>query len=270
MLNNHNSFFSRIPVPYNSNGAGWKIDADGNIELRDGNPVYVDAAGQELALGADTVKRLNAEAKTHRERADALAVEVKKFEGIDPDKARDAVDKLTKIDQKKLIDAGEVEKVREEIGKSFSEKITALETENKTLKTDKNGLIVAHQFSSSKFISEKVAVPLPMFKNTFAKNFTVDENGNTVPTYDNGNKVYSKKKSGELADFDEAIEILVSESGFSDSILKGGGHSGSGNGGGGGNGGGDGVRKMTKSQLQALSPAQQMEAMTSGKVMLVD
>ncbi|HEJ3129468.1 TPA: hypothetical protein SL290_006283, partial [Pseudomonas aeruginosa] len=43
-----------------------------------------------------------------------------------------------------------------------------------------------------------------------------------------GNKLYSKARPGEAADFDEALEILVDQYPYRDQILKGSGHSGGG------------------------------------------
>lgn len=43
-----------------------------------------------------------------------------------------------------------------------------------------------------------------------------------------GNPIYSRKNPGELADFDEALEIIISQYPHKDSILRGSGASGAG------------------------------------------
>ena len=105
------------------NNPGWKLDAEGKIELKDGNPIYVDASGRESVMDVGAITRLNGEAKTHREAKEAAEAKLKAFEGLDPEAARKAVDTVKNIDAKKLIDAGEVEKVRESVKAEFMTQI---------------------------------------------------------------------------------------------------------------------------------------------------
>ena len=66
-----------------------------------------------------------------------------------------------------------------------------------------------------------------MAQDTFGKMFKVEND--TVVGYDNqGNKIYSNEHPGELADFDEALELLVNKYPYKDNILKSSGRSGSG------------------------------------------
>ena len=58
------------PVSFAPGTAGWKMDADGHIVLKDGNPVYVDSEGREIVTESGTISRLNGEAKANRERAE--------------------------------------------------------------------------------------------------------------------------------------------------------------------------------------------------------
>ena len=97
------------------NNPGWKLDADGKLELKDGNPIYLDASGRESIVDGGTITRLNGEARAHREAKEAAETKLRAFEGLDPEAARKAVETVKNIDAKKLIDAGEVEKVRESV-----------------------------------------------------------------------------------------------------------------------------------------------------------
>ena len=51
-----------------------KLDEQGHVVVQDGKPVYVHDDGKEVAFDAvgtvSTIGRLNAEAKSHRERAE--------------------------------------------------------------------------------------------------------------------------------------------------------------------------------------------------------
>jgi hypothetical protein len=61
----------------------------------------------------------------------------------------------------------------------------------------------------------------------FGQNFKI-ENGKIVATDLTGNKIFSRARPGEHADFEEALEILVDQYPHKDQILKGTGSSGSG------------------------------------------
>ena len=125
-------------------------------------------------------------------------------------------------------------------------------------------------FGSSAFVKERIGVPAEMFQATFAKNFKV-ENGKVIPYDTTGNKVYSKKRMGEVADVDEALEIMVDAYPYKDSILKADDQSGSGND---GNGGGRGNgRTIKRADFDKMAPSQQAETaalMGKGEVTVVD
>ena len=93
------------------NKSGWKMDGDKIAVDGDGNPIFINAAGQEQSVKGDTITNLNAEAKQHRVAKEAAEAELKKYEvngkRIDPEVATKAIDTVSKIDAKKLIDAGE-------------------------------------------------------------------------------------------------------------------------------------------------------------------
>ncbi len=59
------------------NKTAWKLDADGKLELKDGNPVFVDSAGKELVIDQNTISRLNGEARGHREGKEAAEAKLK-------------------------------------------------------------------------------------------------------------------------------------------------------------------------------------------------
>lgn len=253
------------------NKAGWKKKADGSLEVNaDGNPIYVTADGQEMVTEAGTVQRFTDEAKQHRIRAEKAEADLLPFKGIDPVKAKEAIEKLGKIDQKTLIDAGEVDRVRAEISNAFTAQIDELKAANGTLAQDRDNLIRSNAFSNSEFIRDRVAVPREMFEKTFGDQFKV-EDGKLVPYDRNGNPVMSKKRVGERAEVDEAFEIIVDNYPHKETILKANAGAGSGNGGGGGGRGpGRFVKRADFEKMNPIDQAATAAAMGKGELQVVD
>ena len=216
-----------------------KLDENGNAVLQDGKPVYVHDDGKEVAFDAPgtvaTITRLNSEAKGHRERAENAEKAVKAFEGIDdPAAAKKALATVANLDAKTLVDAGEIETVKTEISKAFQLQLDDVTGKAKTLEQQLYAEKIGGSFSRSKFIADKLAVPADMVQATFGQNLKV-EDGKVVAYDAQGQKIFSRARPGELADFDEAIETLVSQYPHRDHILK----SSGANGGGAQNGGGN-------------------------------
>ncbi|MCG6540179.1 hypothetical protein MCB86_08830 [Pseudomonas sp. KSR10] len=209
-----------------------KLDENGNAVLQDGKPVYVHDDGKEVAFDAPatvaTITRLNAEAKTHREGKEAAEKLLKGFDGIeDPAAARKALETLANLDAKKLVDAGEIEKVKSEISKAFQAQLDEANGKAQTLEQQLYGEKIGGSFARSKVIAEKLAVPADMVQATFGSCFKIEE-GKVVAYDANGNKIFSRARPGELADFDEALETLVDSYPHKDHILKGSGANGGG------------------------------------------
>ena len=262
----------RIPMVFNPGKSGWKISEDGKtIEMKDGNPVWIEADGTEKVLQQDTITRLNNENATHRKNVETLQATVTKFKDIDPDKAREAIATIDKIDKKKLIDAGEVDKVRAAISGEYETKIAEKDKAFTDLENRFNGMRVDTIFSTSEFVRDQVAIPQDMFQAYFRQNFKPGPDGK-IEAYDKaGNRVMSKQKIGEFADPSEALEILVNQHPQKDIIVKPSNQSGSGNNGGGGNR--HGQRVMKRAEFDQLQPAEQATIagkMKTGEISVVD
>lgn len=237
-----------------------KLDDKGAVVVSDGKPVYVKDDGSEIAFDVvgttATIARLNAEAKTHREAKEAAEKSLKAFEGItDPVAAIKALETVSSLDAKKLIDAGEVEKVKSEISKAFETKLTEATGKAQALEQQLYAEKVGGAFARSKFIADKLAIPPDMVEARFGKNFAI-EDGKIVAKDQNGNKLYSAANPGELANPDEALEMLVNAYPYKDSILKGSGASGSGAGP--SNQGAGGKKTITRAQFEALGPTEKI------------
>lgn len=258
----------------------FKYDADGNIAVQEVNgqklPIFVNAEGKEAPFDGDstvaTISRLNGEAKGHRERAEKAEGALKTFEGIsDPAAAIKALNTVKNLDDKKLVDAGEVEKVKAEAIKSVEEKYAPVVKKAGDLEAQLNSHLIGGAFSRSKFISEKFAAEGPagveIAQALFANRFKV-EDGKVVALDANGGKIFSRTRHGELADAEEAIEIMVDAYPHKAHILKGTGANGGGAQGG-GNGGG-GKRTLSRDQFNALDPVEQAKTARDPNVSITD
>lgn len=247
-----------------------KFDDKGMPALADVNgekmPIYVHDDGKEAPLDVRALmsslnsrieqnKRIEAEMKELRQKLQA-------FSGIDdPSAAMKAMEVVKGLEQGQLIKAGEVERVKSEIAKSFEAKMSEIAQERDLLRDELYNEKVGGAFMRSKAISEKFAIPADLVQARFGNNFGIE--GGKIYAVDNaGNKIYSRTKPGELADFDEALMTLVEQYPYKDSILKGSGSSGGGASAGGSNGGYG--RTMTLEQLNQMKPAERAKVMASG------
>lgn len=243
-----------------------KLDANGNVVVQDGKPVYVADDGKEIAFDVvgtqATIGRLNSEAKGNRERAEAAEKSLKSFDGIaDPAAALKALETVSSLDAKKLIDAGEVEKVKSEISKAFQAQLDQANGKAQTLEQALYGEKVGGAFARSKMIAEKLAIPADLVQARFGQQFKIEE-GKTVAYDMHGNKIYSRARPGEIADFDEALESLIDQYPYKDTILKSSGASGSGAHG--NSQGAGGSKTLTQAQFQSMTPAARAAAFAGG------
>jgi len=239
-------------------------------EVSDGKPVYLDDEGKEHRYDAPAMRgsldKLNGVLSEERGKLQALSDKIKTFDGLDAEAARAALQTLDSIDKKKLIDAGEIDKVKAQISegydKQLAEKDKAYSELERTHQTDKINLA----FQGSKFVKDRLAIPADMVQSAFARNFQF-ANGTIKPVDNNGNPIYSESNPAELASFDEALERIVSQYPSRDAIMKGTGHSGSGSG---PVDGGNGGSKMRRSDFDALPAGKQHEIATKGDVQIID
>lgn len=201
-----------------------EVDGQTYAVVQDGKPVYTHDDGKEIAFDApgatSTISRLNREAQGHREAKEALEGQVRAFEGItDPDAARKALETVANLDAKKLIDAGEVEKVKAQISEIYQSQLDEANAKKQELEQRLYGEMIGSAFNGSKFIADKLAIPVDYVRARFERNLKV-EDGQIVAYDAHGQKILSRESPGALASFDEAIEHLVNADPHKDSILK--------------------------------------------------
>lgn len=136
------------------------IDGKTYAEVDGDKPIYETDDGKTVAFDApgtrDTISRLNAEAKGHREAKEAAEARLKAFEGLDASSARDALDKLSKIDAKKLVEAGDMDAAIQTALKPVQEQLAAALKDKETLTGSLSKEVIGNAFGRSKFASEKL------------------------------------------------------------------------------------------------------------------
>lgn len=259
-----------------------KLDDAGNVVLKDGKPVYIKDDNTEIAFDADhafaKIGQLTGESTEHRKKRQEAETALTKFEGIeDVAAAKKAIDIVKNLDSKKLIDAGEVDKVRNEAIAATELKYKPYVDKSEKLEKQLTGEKIGGAFARSKVIAEKLTIPADLVQARFGDRFKVEE-GKIVAYNEDGSKVYSQSRAGELADFDEALELIVDRYPQKASILKGTGASGGGAGGGtqgaggGGNGGGS-KQIILRSKFDAMSATDQQASaklVSAGKAEIRD
>lgn len=209
-----------------------KFDEHGNVVVQDGKPVYVHDDGKEIAFDAvqmtAKVNSLTAEKQQYLNRAEKAENSLKAFDGIDVEKAKSAIETVKNLDDKKLIDIGEVERVKAETKKIHEEQLAKVNAERDAIQQQFHTAMISGEFARSSFIKDKTILPPEIAQSYFAKHFAVNEQGQVVAKDTHGNPILSRTNVGEIASFDEAIELLVGTYPHKDTILKGSSASGTG------------------------------------------
>lgn len=208
----------------------WKKTDDGKLAIdQNGNPIRIDSDGKEYAMPDDAIDatisnlmKANGESAERKRKLREAETRLAHFEAIeDPEKflseANKALATLRNLDDKKLIDAGEVENLKRSISESYEKKLADLGTSIK----DKDGLIyklmVSEKFATSEAIG-KTILPPDVAEAYFGKHFKIEDG--QVIGYLNDDKIYSKEKPGAIASFDEALSEVIDKYPMKDRILK--------------------------------------------------
>jgi len=239
-----------------------KTDASGATVWQDGKPVYVADDGRELVVDVpdllSKVKQYAGESREKRLENQELLEKLKLFEGVDPKAAREALEMVKSFDGKSKADA---EKVRAEVSKSYETKLAEEQRARQALEQSLHRELIGGGVARSKFIAEKSALPADLLLPIVGERLAV-ENGKVVAKRADGSPIYSRANPGQLADIDEALETLVSESPHRDYILKATQKGGSGAQP--GTGGAAGKPVYTRKQFDAMDANQRREAALSG------
>ena len=222
------------------------------IAINENNlPVMVDDEGKEIPIDAihlyTKIPALNEEAKNHRLKADAVQKEYDEFKERyakieDPAKALEALLKMQDIDNQKFIDAKDAETLRKQLQAAHDKELETVKGLAKKTKEELQAVIDSQQadifdalvlqnFNTSQWFSGEA--PKTHFfpeaaKSVFGRHFKVEKDGagkNKVIGYhiggeNDGQKIFSIERPGEVAGFEEAIHIIIDKHPQRDSIIK--------------------------------------------------
>lgn len=229
-----------------------------------GNPIYVMDDGMEIAQDVpklrQDLKDSNTENGARRLKNKELEEALKLFEGIDPAKAKEALETVQNLKDKDFMDAGKVEQLKKSINETwegkvsaleqgFTTKITGLEESLTKKETAIRNLLVKGAFLSSSFIREKTTMLPEAVYAWLGDRFEVSEleNGDyQVVAKMNGEPLFSPANPRNYAAPEEAIEVMLMAHPQKDTFLK----ASQGSGGGAAGSPGGGGAKSTLQQLK--------------------
>lgn len=166
-----------------------------------------------------------------------------KYSSIEnPKEALEALELKKNLDGAKLIEAGKVETIKAEAVEGYEQQIQDAKEAN-DLETAKlleiiaarNGTIykldVKNRFKMCPFVLQKVAMDPEFAFDALGRHFVQQEDGSIIPYYDpdaeTPKRVMSRTKTGEIAEFDEAIELIIDKHPKKSAILRSGNAKGS-------------------------------------------
>jgi len=245
------------------------MDADGKVIGiaidEKGNPVVIqegageNGADKEIGLDAihlyTKIPSLQEEAKNHRLKANEYKEFVDALEEAEVDvkdialfktwieDASGAISTVKNLDDKKLIDANEVDQIKKQAVEAHEKKVAELETKfgkkleaatltQKELEATIFELMVSNNFAKSAFVKDKLAMTPRVDEAYFKDNFKVekgDDGKYHVIAYNKGEKLFSEERVGEPPEFDEAVALMVARDPDRDSLIIAPGEGGSGN-----------------------------------------
>lgn len=248
-----------------------KRDANGNVVVVGEKPVIINEDGTEQEFDIEhtikSVKDRNASIVAMRDELKLLKDTAAKFEGLDPEAARNALVTLSKVDQKKLIDAGQVDEVVKTMKAEHEKAMSAVKGELDSVKSQYKSSQISAAFANSEFLKKRVeGTPVQLIQSYFEKNFGIGDDGGIVGLDGSGRPIYSTTNPSQVANFDEALERFIGASPFRDTIIT----TGQGSGGNtpSGGTGGNATGRMTRKQFDDLPESEKPAAAT--KFTIVD
>lgn len=246
-----------------------EIEGKSYIEMSDDKrPIYLMDDGSKTPVDPASmhskILELNKEGATRRSKIDDLESKLSKFDGIESvDDALKALETVKNLDDKKLVDAGEVEAVKAAAIKAIEDKYAPTVEENSALKADLRKAIIGGAFSRSSYLTEKTTMTPAIAEAVFSGNFSLGEGNKIIAKDGNGNEIYSPSNAGNPATFDEALSILVNNHPDKKSLMKGVNQDGGGSTGGGND---DGSATIKRSDFEKLDSGQKREVLKTKKL----
>ena len=215
-----------------------KLDANGNAVIQDGKPVYVNEEGKEepfdMNMAWNKIHTLNEENKAKRLEAETLKAKYKAFDGMTPEEIAANKEAAAKLKEVELIKNKDFETFKndllattqkkvEETERSWKSKFDSVKGEAEKFSALYNDTVLENHFLNSEYIKSEL---VPSFDGDVAKayfghRFRVDtENKRVYAVGEDGSPILSEKKLGNVASFDEAMELLIKNHPKKDAWLK--------------------------------------------------
>jgi hypothetical protein len=230
-----------------------------------GNPIYEiegKEVEQDLSILRADLTRANGEAAERRIKIKELESQFEPFRDFDLEKAKIALDTVANLDDKKLIDAKQVETMKSQWEASFLQNKSASDSAYESKIAELTGNLDAERSNIKKMLIQRVFSDSKFLEGTtfdklrdaafmmFGSRFEVEQGDNgdyrVVAKNPDGTQILSVARPGQAATMDEAMETIITTHPQKDYILKGTLASGSGS-----QGGAGGGSKGTLQQLQA-------------------
>lgn len=199
--------------------AKLKLDGDGHVVLENGMPVWITDEGSEIAYDAPGLFASVAATRTERDAAKTRAKEaeaiLRKFGSNDAEYAKslERIALASKIDESKLVASDKLEeavnlRLQPFVAERAAEKAAA-EAALAQKDTQLRSVLLSGKFATAEFTKKLYPTP-DMIEAKFGAHFKI-ENGEVVAYHDPActNKIYSKKDPSKSADFNEALETVV-------------------------------------------------------------
>jgi len=219
-----------------------KVDEEGHAVVQDDKPVYIYEDGREAPFDAGAamqkINELNQENADRRHQNKELEEQIKVYRDkdgnlLDAEQAINAIETVKNLNDKEMYDATQVESLKSQMNKAYIEKEEALQKHFKkeleelqgTLNKKNDtiyGLMVRSKFATSPTILDKTNLPPDMAADYFGKNFKVEGDGDNVKVigYLDSEKIFSRERPGNPADFEEALQAVIDAYPMKDRIMR--------------------------------------------------
>jgi len=169
--------------------------------------------------------------------ADQLQEMLKQYEGLDPQKARDALEKLQAINEQKLIDAGKLDEVLDQRTqrlrsdyegqiKALNESLNSTKNESKIFKERLAEVVIDNSLQAA--VSRTAAVRQGAMQDILSRGrqvWSINDDGTPVPTGSDGKVMYGKDGKSTLS-MEEWAQSMRDEAPYLFEPSKGGGAGG--------------------------------------------
>jgi hypothetical protein len=253
----------------------WKVDDAGALMMKDGLPVFQFPNGTEEGVDFDKgykkINDLNNENKLAREAREEAEKKMAEYDavfgegGANLDAIKKSMEITKLLDEEKLIAADKAQKLRDDAIADMKTQLLAKDAEVGAAKKEIDELVIRHAFAGSELVKNKLLLPFDWAARNLGENFK-NEKGVAVG-YHNGNPIRSQKNLGDVADFDEALAVLIDLHPQKDKIYRADAGGGSGaeaataatNG---------GKSVLLRSQFDDLAPALQAKHVSTGGIVI--